>query len=72
MNGTTSAATSADPQNNLPAIPGENAYCSEGTVVEMSGNVLTPAFGGGPHNNMQPFLTVSFIIALQGIYPPRP
>jgi microcystin-dependent protein len=25
-----------------------------------------------PHNNMQPFLTVNFCIALQGVHPPRP
>lgn len=25
-----------------------------------------------PHNNMQPYLTLSFIIALQGVYPSRP
>jgi microcystin-dependent protein len=25
-----------------------------------------------PHNNMQPYLTLSFHIALQGVYPPRP
>jgi microcystin-dependent protein len=27
--------------------------------------------GGGPHDNMQPFLTISFVIALQGIFPSR-
>ena len=27
--------------------------------------------GGLPHNNMSPYLTLTFIIALQGIYPPR-
>jgi microcystin-dependent protein len=27
--------------------------------------------GNQPHANMQPYLTVNFIIALQGIYPPR-
>lgn len=33
----------------------------------------TDATGGDqPHNNMQPFLTVNFCIALQGIFPPRP
>lgn len=26
---------------------------------------------GFPHNNMQPYLTLTFIIALQGIFPPR-
>ena len=31
-----------------------------------------PAVGGSqPHNNMQPFLTLNYIIALQGLYPSR-
>ncbi|MGH7623205.1 MAG: phage tail protein, partial [Gemmatimonadaceae bacterium] len=28
--------------------------------------------GSQPHNNMPPYLCVSFIIALQGIFPQRP
>ena len=28
--------------------------------------------GGLPHNNMQPYLTLNFCIALQGIFPQRP
>jgi microcystin-dependent protein len=32
---------------------------------------LAPAGGSLPHNNMQPFLTLNFCIALQGIFPPR-
>ena len=32
---------------------------------------LTAAGGSLPHNNMQPFLTLNFCIALQGIFPPR-
>lgn len=28
--------------------------------------------GGIPHNNMQPYLTLNFCIALQGIFPARP
>ncbi len=31
-----------------------------------------PSGGGLPHNNMQPYLTVNFIIALQGVFPQRP
>lgn len=30
------------------------------------------AGGGLPHNNMQPYLTLNFCIALQGIFPQRP
>ncbi|MDT7536505.1 MAG: hypothetical protein QOI82_90 [Actinomycetota bacterium] len=32
---------------------------------------LAPAGGGQPHNNMQPYLTFHFNIALQGVFPPR-
>ena len=35
------------------------------------GNALAPAGSSFPHNNMQPYLTLNFCIALQGIYPPR-
>ena len=28
--------------------------------------------GSLPHNNMQPYLSLSFCIALQGVFPPRP
>jgi microcystin-dependent protein len=33
---------------------------------------LTPTGGGLPHNNMQPYLTLNFCIALQGVFPARP
>jgi microcystin-dependent protein len=29
------------------------------------------AGGGQPHNNMQPYLTINFCIALQGLFPSR-
>ena len=32
---------------------------------------LAPAGGDQPHNNMQPYLTLYFCIALQGVFPPR-
>jgi len=39
--------------------------------VAMSPSALAPAGGGQPHNNMQPYLTLNFNIALQGVFPPR-
>lgn len=33
---------------------------------------LNLAGGGLPHNNMQPYLTLNFCIALQGVFPARP
>jgi microcystin-dependent protein len=35
-------------------------------------NSLGPAGGSLPHNNMQPYLTLNFCIALQGVFPARP
>lgn len=40
-------------------------------LTTMSPQVLTPAGGDQPHNNMQPYLTLLFCIALQGVFPPR-
>ncbi|MBI5074542.1 MAG: phage tail protein [Nitrospirae bacterium] len=39
--------------------------------VAMSDSAITPAGGDQPHNNMMPYLTFYFCIALQGVYPPR-
>src|SRR5436189_5471210 len=41
-------------------------------VVAMAPNALSSAGGSQPHNNMMPYLTMNFCIALQGVYPPRP
>jgi microcystin-dependent protein len=40
-------------------------------IVQFSPNAIAPAGGSQPHNNMQPYLTLNFCIALQGVYPPR-
>ncbi|HVK27140.1 MAG TPA: tail fiber protein [Nocardioides sp.] len=37
----------------------------------LSPAALAPAGGSAPHNNMQPYLTLHFCIALQGVFPPR-
>ncbi len=40
-------------------------------LTSMSPNSLAPAGGDQPHNNLQPYLTFYFNIALQGVFPPR-
>jgi microcystin-dependent protein len=40
-------------------------------LVQMSDQTIAPAGGDQPHNNMMPYLTFYFNIALQGVYPPR-
>jgi microcystin-dependent protein len=40
-------------------------------VVGLSPVALGATGGDQPHNNMQPYLTLNFCIAMQGIFPPR-
>jgi microcystin-dependent protein len=58
-----------------PSTPGF-AYKSTATgqvpLVQMSPVELAVAGDSQPHNNMPPYLTMTFIIALQGVFPPRP
>jgi microcystin-dependent protein len=46
-------------------------YQTPGALTSLSDNAVTPAGGDQPHNNMQPYLTLNFCIALQGVFPPR-
>lgn len=41
------------------------------TSPPMNAQALVPAGGDQPHNNMMPYLTFYFCIALQGVFPPR-
>jgi len=75
---THSAQMSVRPGDNLNPVglapgTGNNAYiASNVNLVTMAPQALSPAGGGLPHNNMQPYLTLNFCIALQGVFPPRP
>ena len=40
-------------------------------LVTMNPQAISPAGGDQPHNNMMPYLTLYFNIALQGVFPPR-
>lgn len=76
---------SSDPSNGVyakgnyyidPTTSGAiNAYKKPGTndpaLVALRSDTLAPAGGGQPHNNMMPYLTLNFCIAMQGIFPPR-
>ncbi|WP_134682958.1 phage tail protein [Brevibacillus migulae] len=51
---------------------GENIYASEPDgVTSMNQAALSQAGENAPHNNMQPYLGVNFIISLQGVFPSR-
>lgn len=48
-----------------------NVYATQNPNAIMSPTTIAPAGGSQPHNNMMPYLTFYFNIALQGVYPPR-
>lgn len=50
---------------------GNSMYVNGNPNTTMSPQALTPAGGDQPHNNMMPYLTFNFCIALQGVFPPR-
>jgi len=67
----TDAANTPNPSNALLARPADPLYAAPNALVSLSAQAVTSSGGSQPHNNIQPFLCVNFIIALEGIYPPR-
>lgn len=41
-------------------------------IVQLADSTLTPFGDGQAHDNMQPFLAINYVIALTGLWPPRP
>lgn len=59
-----------DPTRVLAKSSGGNIYNTSANA-NMNIQALSIAGGSLPHNNMMPYLTFNFCIALQGIFPPR-
>lgn len=82
--GTSRVAANSTPGNQTS--PANNFLGDSGNTVtqygeESDGTLMSPALitgstivagSGTPHNNMMPYLVTNYIIALTGIYPPRP
>ena len=68
-NATSEDATSSKPGGAVPAGGGGYGATSDGTT--MSPNFIAGGGGNQPHDNMQPYNTINYIIALEGIFPPR-
>lgn len=76
------AANQRTPVGNLAAIESTNelaTYSSasadtsmhSGAVAVSGGLTMATAGGDQPHDNRQPYLTLNYCIAMQGIFPPR-
>ncbi|MEQ1936086.1 MAG: phage tail protein, partial [Fimbriimonadaceae bacterium] len=70
----------SDASATLAVASGNHAAVSTGTVGSVYGtavggtmapNAVSASGGGQPHDNRQPYLTLNYVIALQGIFPPR-
>ena len=76
----TMSAATQDPADAKNLNPGNSSFARSvnGSIYQASGNTqlapqaATPTGGDAPHNNMMPFLTLNYNIALQGVFPQRP
>jgi microcystin-dependent protein len=70
--GVAHAGSSQSPSGGTWAKEGRELYTSPTSAsTAMNAGALASEGGGQPHNNLPPYLVVNFIIALQGVYPPR-
>ena len=60
-----------DPTRRSRRPSGGTLYQADRRDAQLGPEALAPAGGDLPHNNMQPYLTLNFCIALQGVFPPR-
>lgn len=75
MANTSPANRSAPGGNSFARVTGATPYIAASPappMTNMAFQALSLAGGSLPHNNMMPYLTVNFCIAMQGIFPQRP
>jgi microcystin-dependent protein len=68
---TTDIANSGNPANALlsSTATGNKIYAATSPNIQLNNNSIGPDGGSQPHTNFQPYLCVSFIISLYGIFP---
>lgn len=66
---TNEAATTSRPNGKVPAAGGAYADATDGSALQA--DVIGVAGGSQPHNNMQPYLGLNYIICLFGVFPSR-
>ncbi len=68
---TSEEAGSKTPIGNLPGFSASPIYSNAAATGTMNPAMIGVAGGSQPHPNLQPFLAVTFVIALEGIFPSR-
>ena len=70
VSATSATGNTPVPTNDILADTPSQVYAPPaGGLTPLTPQTLTSTGGTQPHENMQPFLTLSFCIALQGIFP---
>ena len=65
------AASASTPSNGLLGQASAPVYGGASNLVQMASQAVSAVGGAQPHDNRQPYLALTFIIALQGVFPPR-
>jgi microcystin-dependent protein len=63
------AASQTSPAGNVPATWGDTPYSNGPSNTSMDSTGVASTGGNQPHENRPPFLALTFIIALEGIFP---
>jgi len=69
MNGTSTTGTLNVTTNNILGVSQTPVYNGPQNLIAVNSASVTNTGGSQAHLNMQPFLTLNFCIALQGIFP---
>jgi microcystin-dependent protein len=64
--------SSPTPTTAIARSTGKPAYGAAAAMQAMDLDVVAPVGGSQPHNNLMPYLTLNYCIALQGVFPQRP
>jgi microcystin-dependent protein len=75
LRGSSATASGTNPEGavfaHLPDAGVQTAYGTTAPLGAIDPSSVAPSGGSQPHSNMQPYLAVSFIIALEGVFPPQ-
>ena len=65
----TTISNTQTPGGNVAAAGSGQIYTSDELPTGMSAQSISPVGGSQPHENLQPYLCISFIISLFGVFP---
>ena len=71
LTATNDSANSQNPSGMVPARSSTDVFTAQASPLPMNANAITATGQSQPHDNVQPFQCVNFIIALEGIFPAK-